>query len=124
MAQRAGVSVKAVRYYEEQGLVTPGRRENGYREFDEADARLVREVHALSELGIRVDRTRPFLECLIAGHDRADDCPDSIAAYRDALTELDARVAQLSERRAALAALLDDALDRAQSCGCAPTEGD
>ena len=33
---RSGISAKMIRYYEEVGLVTPSRRANGYRDYDEA----------------------------------------------------------------------------------------
>jgi DNA-binding transcriptional MerR regulator len=120
VAERAGVSVKAVRYYESAGLLEPDRLANGYREYSERDVRLVREVSTLKSLGIRVDDTRPFLECLVAGNDRADDCPDSLATYRQTIAELDNRIDELAARRAALSALLDEASGRAQSCGCEP----
>lgn len=118
VAKRAGVSVKAVRYYESVGLIEPLRASNGYREYDERHVRLAREVGALKSLGIRVDDTRPFLDCLVSGNDRADDCPDSIAAYRTAITGLGGRIEELVARRDALVALLDDANSRAVSCGC------
>ena len=35
MAERAGVAPRLVRYYEQQGLVTAPRAENGYRSYTE-----------------------------------------------------------------------------------------
>jgi DNA-binding transcriptional MerR regulator len=64
LARQAGVTTKAVRYYESLGLLTPARLTNGYREYDEHDVRLANEIRALSALGIPVERTRPFLDCL------------------------------------------------------------
>ncbi|MEV7396564.1 MerR family DNA-binding transcriptional regulator [Aeromicrobium sp. NPDC092404] len=60
VARQAGVTIKAVRYYESLGLVTAQRLGNGYRDYDERAVRLVREVHALGALGIQADRTRPL----------------------------------------------------------------
>ena len=34
-ARRTGLAVKTVHYYESIGLVTPARRANGYRDYDE-----------------------------------------------------------------------------------------
>jgi DNA-binding transcriptional MerR regulator len=67
LARCAGVTTKAVRYYESLGLITSGRLTNGYRDYDERDVQLVREIKALNRLGIPVERTRPFLQCLAAG---------------------------------------------------------
>ncbi|MET7518218.1 MerR family DNA-binding transcriptional regulator [Streptomyces sp. NPDC005480] len=112
LARRAGVSTKAVRYYESLGLLTPGRLANGYRDFNEHDVRLTQEIRALGSLGIPADRTRPFLECLTAGHRHADDCPASLAGYRDAIDELTQRIAGLTARRAVLVAHLQQAAHR------------
>ncbi|MEU1669239.1 MerR family DNA-binding transcriptional regulator [Streptomyces sparsogenes] len=40
LARRAGVTTKAVRYYESLGLLRPGRLANGYRDYNEHDVRL------------------------------------------------------------------------------------
>ncbi len=115
LARRAGVSTKAVRYYESVGLLTAARLANGYRDYDESDVRLVREVRELGALGIRVEQARPFLDCLVAGNGQGDDCPDSIAAYRSALRDLDGRIAELTARRDALAEALEEAVSRVEA---------
>ncbi|MGW5020987.1 MerR family transcriptional regulator [Streptomyces cacaoi] len=112
LARRAGVTVKAVRYYESLGLVVPDRRPNGYRDYGEHDVRLVREIKSLAALGIPVERTRPFLDCLAAGEAHADDCPAALAGYRDAIDELTRRIDALTARRAVLTAHLHAAAHR------------
>ena len=52
LAQRAGVTTKAVRYYESVGLLDVTRLENGYRDFEERDVRLVQEISALLSFGL------------------------------------------------------------------------
>jgi peroxiredoxin/DNA-binding transcriptional MerR regulator len=115
LARRAGVTTKAVRYYEVLGLLVPGRLTNGYRDYDEHDVRLTQEIRALSRLGIPVERTRPFLDCLTAGHRHADDCPASLAGYRDAIDELTRRIEGLTARQAVLTAHLQEAAHRGSS---------
>ncbi|MEU0009127.1 MerR family transcriptional regulator [Streptomyces sp. NPDC006314] len=112
LARQAGVTTKAVRYYEGLGLITPERLANGYRNYTEDDVRLVREIRALYRLGIPVERTRPFLECLAAGSPHADDCPAALASYREAIDELTGRIEALTARRATLIANLDAAAQR------------
>ncbi|MFC4907480.1 MerR family transcriptional regulator [Actinomadura gamaensis] len=112
LARRAGVTTKAVRYYESLGLLEPRRLANGYRDYDEHDVRVAREIRALGSLGIAVERTRPFLECLAAGHRHADDCPASLVGYRDAIDELTQRIDGLTARRAVLIAHLREAAHR------------
>ncbi|GAA3527932.1 MerR family transcriptional regulator [Nocardioides daeguensis] len=109
LAERAGVSVKAVRYYESRGLITPERAANGYREYDDADVLVVREIRALLSLGLTADETVPFVECLRAGNERADVCPSSLDAYRMRIAEIDQRIEELSRLRGELSGLLEDA---------------
>jgi len=109
LAESAGVTVKAVRYYESRGLIRPERATNGYRTYDDEDVRIVREVRALLSLGMTAEQTHPFVECLRAGNDRADVCPASLSAYRERIADIDARIAELSDLRAQLAELLDQA---------------
>ncbi|MFE5872040.1 MerR family transcriptional regulator [Streptomyces roseifaciens] len=115
LARRAGVTTKAVRYYETLGLITPRRLANGYRDYDENDVRLAQEIRALRSLGIPAERTRPFLDCLEAGRRHADDCPASLAGYRDAIDELTERIEALTARRAALISHLQEAAHRNSS---------
>ncbi len=114
VARGAGVSTKTVRYYESLGLFTVRRLSNGYRDYDESHVELVREIQSLRTLGIGAEQTRPFLDCLVAGNERADDCAESVAAYRATIASLDGRIAELQARRRALAELIADASTRAQ----------
>jgi DNA-binding transcriptional MerR regulator len=109
LAEQAGVTVKAVRYYESRGLISPRRATNGYRTYDAADVTVVREVRALLSLGLTAEQTHPFVECLRAGNDRADVCPASLSAYRTRIAEIDERIAELSGLRDQLAVLLRQA---------------
>ena len=109
LAQRAGVTVRAVRYYESRGLITPRREANGYRAYDDADVHVVREVRALLSLGMTAEQTHPFVECLRAGNDRADVCPASLSAYRQRIAEIDERLAELTALRGQLTDLLTQA---------------
>ena len=113
LARTAGVTTKAVRYYESVGLLDAARLPNGYRDYDEYDVRLVREVRGLAALGIKVEQARPFLECLVSGRDKGDDCAAPLAVYREVIGELDERIVELSARREAVAGLLADAEGRA-----------
>ena len=113
LARRTGATVRALRYYEALGLVVPSRRPNGYREYDQAAARQVEEIRALTGLGLSVEETRPFVECLASGHIVGDECPASLAVYRRAIDDLSARIAALAQRRDALAVHLEAAASRA-----------
>lgn len=112
LAHRAGTTVKAVRYYEQLGLITPERLVNGYRDYDEAHLRAVREIRELTAIGIPVRATAPFVECLDLGHQHGDDCVSSLASYRDSIREVDRLLELLRNRRARLVSRLNDSAER------------
>jgi peroxiredoxin/DNA-binding transcriptional MerR regulator len=118
LARRSGVTTKAVRYYESLGLITPGRAANGYREYDDFHLRAVTEIRTLAEVGIPPAKALPFIECLDAGHAHGDDCPSSMAVYRDSIAEIDRIVALLGRRRTQLV----HRLHRDDACDAAPEE--
>lgn len=107
-----GVTRKALRGYEELGLVAPTREANGYRTYDEHDVRVVREIRELNSLGIPLRAMRPFDDCLNGGSEYADACPATLAEYRRAIEQVDQALAVLSSRRTALVENLTTASER------------
>lgn len=110
-----GVSTKALRYYESLGVLRPLRLPNGYRDYDEQDLRLVEQVRSLAAAGVPAGRVGPFLECLGSGHAHADDCPASLATYRDLVEELTERIEALTTQRDTLRGQLHAAARRRSS---------
>jgi DNA-binding transcriptional MerR regulator len=109
LAQRAGTTTRALRFYESQGLLMAQRAPNGYREYDDDDLRLVTEIQTLQGIGFSLDDTRPFVDCLRSGHDAGDACADSLETYRRKLAEVDGVLARLTRIRADIQDKLDDA---------------
>ena len=99
LARRAGASPRSIRYYEQQGLLQARRRDNGYRDYDEADLRLVREIRSLLVNGFDLEEIRPFVDCLQAGIRARRACPGGIDVYRRKLAELDTRIRGLQDLR-------------------------
>jgi DNA-binding transcriptional MerR regulator len=107
LAEQVGTSTRTLRYYEQRGLLRARRTSSGYRDYDQEDARLVREIRTLIGIGFDLEETRPFVECLQAGHDTGDECPASVAVYRRKLAEVDECIDRMRAVRAHLAAQLD-----------------
>ncbi|MFF6917520.1 MerR family transcriptional regulator [Streptomyces sp. NPDC012466] len=103
LAARAGTTTRTLRYYESRGLLPARRTGNGYRTYDESDLRLLRQIRTLQDFGFDLEETRPFVECLRAGHPEGDSCPASLAVYRRKLDELDSLIGQLSTVRETVA---------------------
>ncbi|MFD9818153.1 MerR family transcriptional regulator [Streptomyces violascens] len=106
LAARAGTTTRTLRYYESRGLLAARRTGNGYRSYDEADLRLLQQIRTLQDFGFELEETRPFVDCLRAGHPAGDTCPASLAVYRRKLAELDLLIGELGAVRAQVGAEL------------------
>ncbi|WP_069884522.1 MerR family transcriptional regulator [Streptomyces luteocolor] len=103
----SGVSARSLRYYEDEGLIVPGRSGNGYRDYCSSTIDRVHVVRSLLESGLSVRLIKEVLPHLGAGTD--DVCAEflhEVQAYRDRLAR---RIAGLSARQEALDAYLDAA---------------
>ncbi|GAA0314087.1 MerR family transcriptional regulator [Kineococcus aurantiacus] len=119
LAERAGVSVRSLRYYEQQGLVPAGRSGSGQREYAESDVPRVRFVQLLYSAGLpsrRIVEILPFLDTGVAtagmiGHldeeqDRLEQRIAELTAARDRLLELRQVASQSRAGRPAAECLL------------------
>jgi DNA-binding transcriptional MerR regulator len=93
-ARASGVSVRSLRYYEDEGLIVPGRLDNGYRDYCGFTIDRVVAIRSLLESGLPVRLIRD------AG---ADGFLDEVRNYRDRLA---ARIDALHAQRTALDAFL------------------
>jgi DNA-binding transcriptional MerR regulator len=111
LASRAKTSTRTLRYYEEQGLVQPQRDANGYRQYDDAELRVVHEIRSLLAVGFGLDDIKPFVACLRAGNSSGHVCPDSVVVLRRKLAEVDGYLSQLAEIRQQLHTQLTQAVE-------------
>lgn len=59
---QSGVPKKSIRYYEEQGLLAPRRNlENGYRDYDEEDVKILQRIRLMRKLGVPIEEIRRML---------------------------------------------------------------
>jgi DNA-binding transcriptional MerR regulator len=65
VAERIGLSLRTIRYYEEVGLITPSARtQGGFRLYTEADATRLQLVKDMKPLGFSLDEMRDLLGVL------------------------------------------------------------
>ncbi|WP_327129471.1 MerR family transcriptional regulator [Streptomyces sp. NBC_01727] len=64
ISRETAVSRRLLRYYEEQGLLQPKRRTNGYREYTESDIVAVRHIRVLLAAGLPTTVIARILHCI------------------------------------------------------------
>jgi MerR family mercuric resistance operon transcriptional regulator len=110
VAERAGVTVETIRYYERHGLVQSGRDKRGRRRYSEHDFEQLEVVCILRDAGFS---GLEILKVVLAG-DRSIASAKHLAAARTNVSQLlaamDARVAALEAARGVLD-WWDDELD-------------
>jgi DNA-binding transcriptional MerR regulator len=72
VARGAGVSVRAVRYYEQQGLLTAERSPSGQRLYRQDAVTLVRFIQQMYAAGLTSRRIAELLPCWDSGHTDAE----------------------------------------------------
>ena len=73
-----GVSRATIRYYEDQGLVTPPRTENGYRDYSDEEVRLFQKIIVLRKLGVGVPEIKDLIEDKADLHDVLEQNVDNL----------------------------------------------
>jgi len=86
VADAAGVSVRAVRYYEQQGLLTPVRSPSGQRLYAPDAIDRVRFFQQMYAAGLSSRNIAALLPCVDSGHTDADQRA-MLHAERDRIQE-------------------------------------
>lgn len=104
LADRAGVAIDTVRYYEHQGILPkPERQPSGYRRYGEDDVARLRFIRRAKGLGFTLPEIRDLLA--LSGHP-ADDMAGLKAAAHEKLADVEHKLAELTRIRDGLQALV------------------
>lgn len=108
LAQRTGLSISAIRYYETQGLVSPERNAGGQRRFLRSDIRRLSFVLIAQQFGFTISQICEQLQMIPDGNAPSkDDWAKISIEFRQ---ELDSKIETLTRMR--------DLLDGCIGCGC------
>ena len=108
LADRTGLAVSAIRFYEELGLVHPERNAGGQRRFLKSDIRRLSFVIIAQQLGFTLDQICDQFESL--PDERTPNPQDWRKLSKGFRAELDQKIDSLTRLR--------DNLDGCIGCGC------
>lgn len=109
LARVTGASPRALRHYEEAGLIDARRAANGYRLYDEGTVTRVRNIRHLLVGGLTVDDVRAFLPCLDGDITAGTVSAKALQVALKRLAVIDERIAAQMAVRERLAAALREA---------------
>lgn len=108
LAERTGLSISAIRFYETKDLIKPFRNAGGQRRFLRSDIRKLSFVLIAQQFGFTIRQIREQLQMLPDG--RAPNKRDWAKISVSFRVELDAKIESLTQLR--------DKLDGCIGCGC------
>jgi redox-sensitive transcriptional activator SoxR len=116
VAERAGVNVETLRYYERRGLLpAPERAPSGHRRYDEEAVRFLRAIKEAQAVGFTLAEIAEYLRAA-----RRSTAPSETLRVRMAakIDQIDARIAALRRMRDELARVVGCACSSLDHCTC------
>lgn len=116
VAERAGVNVETLRYYERRGLIdAPLRSLGGHRAYSEDTVALLRVIKSAQRLGFTLDEVAELLDTARRGH----PTPGLRSRALEKIAEIEQKQADLAAIRASLQQVVDARCDSLTGCSCA-----
>ncbi|MFG2621873.1 MerR family transcriptional regulator [Streptomyces sp. NPDC048507] len=106
LAGATGATCRALRHYEQAGLISSERAANGYRVYEGATVVRVRNIRRLLGAGLTLDDVRVFLPCLDGDVTAGPPSGKGMRVALERLAVLEARIAAQTETRDRLVAAL------------------
>jgi DNA-binding transcriptional MerR regulator len=115
VAQRAGVNIQTLRYYERRGLIVePGRTPGGHRTYPPETVTLLGVIKAAQRLGFTLDEVAELLETRRHRHPP----PDLHERAERKLAEVEQRLRDLTTIRDTLRQVIAAGCDSLTDCTC------
>ena len=106
VACASGVSPRLLRYYEERGLLRPGRSSSGQRIYEDDAIQRIQQIRDLLAAGLSTERISDLLPCFDApASERTSHLLESLEAER---TKIGATIASLTTAADALDEIIAD----------------
>ncbi|MFS1512456.1 MerR family transcriptional regulator [Chengkuizengella sp. SCS-71B] len=90
LSKLTGVSIRSLRYYEQKGLITPTRLDNGYREYHTFTVDEVKTIQFYLSLGLSTEQISNFLHCVLKNKETF--CKEVLPIYKEKLEEIDNQI--------------------------------
>jgi DNA-binding transcriptional MerR regulator len=106
LSRRTGISIRMLRYYEEEGLLAPQRTDAGYRDYGVAEEEVVRRIKVLGAAGMTLETIRRLLPCVQNARPDFTPCDELRRILAQQVGLIDDRIEMLAQSRTILARFL------------------
>ncbi|MCZ7852185.1 MULTISPECIES: MerR family transcriptional regulator [Agrobacterium] len=106
LSLKTGVSIRMLRYYEAEGLLTPSRTKAGYRDYSVADVDTVERILLLGNAGMTLANVREFLPCSLDQRQAFQPCDELKSKLRMQIGRVEEQMNGLSRSRKLLTDIL------------------
>ncbi len=100
LAKQLDITSEAIRFYEQQGLVTPKRARNGYRQYDQNCVDTLKFILHAKEVGLSLSDIQELLSIKIEPEQHT--CQEVKDITQAKLVEIELRISQLKHMHEAL----------------------
>ena len=116
LAQRAGVGIETVRFYEREGLLEePSRKPSGYRQYDDAVVDRLRFIKRAKELGFTLKNIKELLSLQL---DPTSSCADVKSQAQAKIDDIEDKIRTLKRMKRALVKLTNECSGQGATTQC------
>jgi DNA-binding transcriptional MerR regulator len=106
LSRRTDVSIRMLRYYENEGLLKPRRTASGYRDYTPNEVQTVERIKLLGSTGMTLVTIKQFLPCVRGDEPVFEPCDELRNILREQIRLADMKMDKLAQSREVLATFL------------------
>lgn len=102
LSKRCAVSIRMLRYYEEEGLLKPRRTQSGFREYGPREEQTVERIKLLGSAGMTLATIKHFLPCIRGEGHLLEPCDELRSTLVEQIALIDQKTETLMQSRKVL----------------------
>ena len=106
LSKRTEVSIRMLRYYENEGILKPRRTASGYRDYTPNELLTVERIKLLSSTGMTLVTIKQFLPCIRGEEPVFEPCDELRTVLREQISLADMKINELAKSREVLDSFL------------------
>ena len=102
LSRRCAVSIRMLRYYEEEGLLKPRRTQSGFREYGPREEQTVERIKLLGSAGMTLATIKHLLPCIRGEGHLLEPCDELRSTLVEQIALIDQKTETLMQSRKVL----------------------